>query len=107
MRYRHKLRFPGEQLFILMQDQLSALVTGDYLQDRAGFLCNQLPRNDVGMVFQYGYDDFITWSQRRFNRGVCHQIDAFGGAPDKDDLLRCVRSDEPSDRFPGVLIGIR
>ena len=68
-------------------NRLPASSTGATLQHRTGLLRKQLPRNDVGVMFQVGDDDLVAGPQVLAAPRVGHQVDGLGGAADEDDLL--------------------
>ena len=78
----------AQQLLELVQQQVARVVDRSHLEDRAGLLRNQLPRNDIRVMLEVGDDDLVTRLQMLAAPRVRHQVDGLGGAPHKHDVLR-------------------
>ena len=64
---------------------------------------DQLPRHDVGVVFEPGEQDLVAALQARTRVGLRHEVDGFGGAAREDDLARGGGIHEPAHAFARVL----
>src|SRR5687767_15158932 len=49
-----------QKLFVLLQDQLAAVVDRDDAQPRTGLFAQHLPGNDVGVMFDPADQDLVT-----------------------------------------------
>ena len=52
-----------QQLFVFVHVQFTGVIDGDDFQHRAGLFAQQLPGDDIGVVFHRGDDDFIPGAQ--------------------------------------------
>src|SRR6202021_1079500 len=95
-----------EQLGVLVEDQVAAVVDGNNAQKRAGFLAQHLPGDDVGVVFQARDDNFVAGLHVLAAPGLRDQIDAFGGAANEDDFVLVARVEEALDLGAGELVGL-
>ena len=68
----------------------------------ASLLRQQLPRYDVGVVFQFGQQDFIAGLDLRPAPALRHQIDGFGCTARKNDFIRTGSIQKACDRGSGV-----
>ena len=66
----------------------AAPVHGHGLDDGAGLPGHQLPRHDVGVMFEPGEQDLVAALQARARIGLRHEVDGFGGAAREDDFAR-------------------
>ncbi len=90
----------------LRENQVAVLVGGDGPQRGAPLLADALPGHDVGMMVQFRHDDFVARREILPSVGLCHQVDALGGAAHEDDFLAGGGIDEPLHLFAGFLVGI-
>ena len=70
-----------------VQVQFAGLVARDHPQHRAGAFGHQLPRHDIGVVFELADDDFVAGPELAAAVARRDQVDAFGRAAGPDDLL--------------------
>lgn len=75
----------------------AVVVQGDDPQPGALLGAQQLPGDDVGVVFEGGEDDLVAGAHASAAPGLGDQVDAFGGAPYEDDLLGPPGPDETRD----------
>ena len=95
----------GEQLLILVHEELAAVADRDDTEADALACLQQLPRHDIGMVLHHRHDDLVALLHE-FAHAACHQIDGFGGATGKNNLLclRCI--DEAANGLAGCLMEV-
>ena len=55
----NKFRLRAEQFYKFLEDQLTPIIDGNDAEGGAYLFRQQLPRHDVGMVFQFADDDFV------------------------------------------------
>ncbi len=83
----------------------AGVVDGDNAKDGTGGFADELPGDDVGMMFQMADYNFVA----EFEVGVAptggDEIDAGRGAAGEDDLTDIGRVDEGTDFFAGGFIG--
>ena len=106
MSCRNELRPSGEQLLILGNDYLSGLIHGDYLDDSACLLTNELPGNDVGVMLQHGEDYLITGLQKGLDVSMSHKVDSLGGASHEYDVVLRGCADEIRRDLTGILVSV-
>ena len=87
MRDGHHAGARVEQLLVLFEEQLAAVVHGNHAQLGALFFAQHLPRHDVGVVLHGGDDDLVALFDVLAAPGTGDQVDAFGGAADEDQLV--------------------
>ncbi|SLE02389.1 Uncharacterised protein [Mycobacteroides abscessus subsp. massiliense] len=96
----------ANQIFQLGEQQVAGIVHRGHLDHGAGLLRNQLPRNDIGVVFQVGDDDLVAVPQVLAAPGIGHQIDGLGGAAHEDDVLVGFGAQELAGRPACVLVRV-
>src|ERR1700734_3868786 len=94
LRDRHELGPGVEELLILVEENLSAVVHGDHPQARTLLTSELLPGDDVGVMLQVRNDDFVTGENILPAPGLCHEIDGFGSAAHEYDLFGPARAQE-------------
>ena len=77
----------------------------DRPNDGAGFLGDQLPRDDIGVVFEHGEQDFIARAQVLPPPRLSDEVDGFGGVLGEDHLA-LVSAHEPGDLGARGLEGV-
>ena len=100
----HQLGAGAQHRLELVHQQLAGLVDGDHSQYGPLFLAKDLPRNDVGVVFHVGDDNFIAGAYVLLAEGLGHQVDAFSGPPGVDNLPVAAGVEEVADFAAGVFI---
>ena len=100
----HQLGAGAQHRLELVHQQLTGLVDGDHSQYGPLFLAKDLPRNDVGVVFHVGDDNFIAGAYVLLAVGLGHQVDAFCGPSGVDNLPVTGGVEEAADFAAGVLI---
>ena len=85
---RYDFRARAQQLLVLFEDDLAAIVDRRYAQAPAFFRTQLLPRHDVGVVLQPCDDDLVVFFDIAVAPTLGDEIDALGGAANKDDLAR-------------------
>ena len=78
----------------------------DDLQHRADLFAQQLPRHDVGVVFQRRNQNLIAGLEARARKALRHQIHRLGRAADENDFLGVASIDEPPHGLAGAFIRI-
>src|SRR5258708_12806033 len=98
---------PGtEQLLVLLEDDLTAIVDRGDTQMGALLCAQHLPGNDVGMVFNPTDDDLVVLADVAPAPTLRHEIDRFGRTADEYDLL-CRRGIEKMRYLlAGILVGV-
>ena len=95
MRHCEQLDFFGQPLIQTVQIEQTD-VPGDRKENqlRPGAFGQQLPRDDVAVVFHLGEQDFVARLDIFRAPGRGHQIDAFGSAARENDFIRAARIDK-------------
>ena len=102
-----KLGSLRKESFVVVELELTRGIARNHLDHGTRFFGNELPRNDVGVVFQDGNDDFVARLERGLHVSVCNQVNGFGRTADENDFL-CRRSaDKVTDNAACVLVSIR
>ena len=83
---RHQLGAAGKQLFVSFEPQLACIGDRHDPQRCTGLGTEDLPGDDVGMMFHPGDDHLIAWSHVLPSEAVGRQIDRLGRAADEDHL---------------------
>ena len=96
-----------QQVFVLVDDELAALVHRDDADLRTAFLRRDLPRNDVGMVLHLRDQDLVAFFDETFAVSMRDEVDALGAAADEDAAIDVRRVDEAFYLFAGRLVGGR
>ncbi len=102
-----KIFTSGREQFVELRQIEHAAVTedGDVDELRAGAPGELLPRDEVGVVLQFGEQDFVAGLDVPVAPGGGDEVDGFGRAAREDDLGRLCRVDEPGGAFAGALVG--
>src|SRR4051794_1211170 len=102
MSYSYEFRTRRQQLDVFVEQELAALVDRGHFQRAPGLFANQLPRNDVGVVFQRSDDNLIPrlepWTRIRLR----NQIDRLRRPAHEDDLFRRAGMDEAPHALAGT-----
>src|SRR3984885_3763221 len=80
LRNGHELGARVEELLILVEENLSAVVHGDHPQARTLLTSELLPGDDVGVMLQVRNDDLVTGKNILPTPRLRHEIDRFGSA---------------------------
>jgi hypothetical protein len=97
------LRPRSQQLCVFFENQLAAIIDRDDADDRASLFSQQLPRDDVGVMFQLGQDDLIARADVFAAVTLRNQVDTLGRAADENDFLGrrgCPRNFRTFSRAP-------
>ena len=106
LRERDELRLAVEQLAVLVEQHLAAVVHRGHAQLRALGERKLLPRHDVGVVLEVRDDDLVALADVLQAPALRHQVDRLGRAADEDDLLGRRRVDEARDLLARALVGV-
>ena len=106
VRHGNELGALREQSFVIVELELTGRIARNHLDDCASFFGNELPRNDVGVVFQDGDDDFITRLERRLHVGICNQVNGFGRTANENNFLRRRSSDKVTNDVACIFVGV-
>src|SRR5207244_2651531 len=87
-----------EQLLVLFENQIAGVVDRDDAQRRALRVAEELPRDDVRVVFDRGDQHLVALAHVRTAPRTDHQVDGLGGAAGEDDLLLVARVQGELDR---------
>ncbi len=106
MRERDQLGAAAQQLLVLVEADLAAVIDWNDAQNCAFFRSQHLPGNDVGVVLDPADDDLVALVDVLAAPALRNQVDGFGGAADEDDFFggRCV--EEVCDLAARVLISV-
>ena len=80
MTNRHKLGLGRDETLKFREYQVAVLINGYGTQLRSLCLGYLLPRHDVGMMVEGGNYDVIALGEKLSAKGLCHEVDALGGA---------------------------
>src|SRR5580698_1764370 len=78
----------SEQLFVFVEKHLTAVINRSDAQPRTLLGAKHLPRNDIGVMFKPGDNNFVVLLNVSAAPTLCHQIDAFCCPANEDDLAR-------------------
>ena len=106
MSHTDKLGAGRDEPFQFREDEVAIAVGRDGAQGGTPLLGNPLPWHNVGMMVEFGDDDLVAGSQELSSVGLCHEVDALGGASHEDDLLARSGIDEPLHLLACLLVGI-
>src|SRR5262249_52350132 len=87
----------SEELLVLVQADLTAIVDRRDAQARALLRAELLPRDDVRVVLEPGDDDLVALRDVAAPPALRDEVDPLGRAADEDDLLRRRGVDEPAN----------
>ena len=106
MRHGNELGALREQSFVIVELELTGRIARNHLDDCARFFGNELPRNDVGVMFQDGDDDFVTRLECRLHVGICNQVNGFGRTAYENNFLRRRSSDKVTNDVACIFVGV-
>ena len=87
LRHGHQPGAPVEQLAEFIEEDLAAVIDRNHAQDRALFRRQLLPWHDIGVMLELRDDDFVAAADDLAAKGIGDQVDALGGATDKNDFI--------------------
>ena len=105
--HRHDARLRTEELLVLLEDDLPAVVDRRDAQVRTLLGAEHLPRYDVGVVLQPGEHHLVAGFDVAPTPALRDQIDPLRRAADEDDLALRGCLDEPANRLARRLVGVR
>jgi hypothetical protein len=79
----------------------------EVLQSGAGFACDDLPRNQIGMMLHLGDQNRIAGPEMRATPGARYEIDPFGRSASKNDRIRRSGSQVCGNRGPRFFVEFR
>ena len=100
---RHHFCSWGEELLVCLHIELSLIADRDHAE--LGAL--ELPRDDIGVVLHRGDDHLVTRLHKGSTVGVCHGIDAVGGASGEYHLRSLPGMDKTGSGLPCRLVRLR
>jgi len=106
VRDRDHLRAWRERRLEGVEIEAAVVAHVDELQHRALPLAQEVPRHDVGMMFENGDDDLVARADYRRGEGRGDEVDGLGRALGEDDLFRPARIEEARDGLAAVLVGL-
>ena len=86
MSHANEARVFGEEFFIVLHLNLAFLVERDNFDSTAFTLTQHLPRHDIGVVFHFADEDFVTFFQKCLAVGTGHEVEAFSCAAREEDF---------------------
>jgi hypothetical protein len=104
---RHQLRAQAEEHLEDVQAEKPVVRDGDELQVAVHFLGQDLPRDQVRVVFHLREDDRVTRADIPAAPAVGDQVDGLGRVAGPHDLVGGRRVDEPCDPGTGALVLLR
>ena len=104
MGHRHEPGVRVEQLAVVLDQKLAAIVDRHHADCCALLFGHHLPRNDIGVMLQRGQDDLVTGLEEFATVPLRHQIDAVGGAAGENALARFFGVDEGLDLEPRLFV---
>ena len=93
-----------QELLEFIQQQLAPVVDGGDAQPCTFFFTQNLPGHDVRMVLHGGNENFITRVYMCAAVSLGYQVDPFGGATYKDDLVGLGGINKVLYRLPGRFV---
>jgi hypothetical protein len=97
----------SEQLLVLIQQHLTAVIYGRDAQLRPLLRAEHLPWDDVGMMLKPGDSNLVVFLNIASSPALGNEIHAFGSAPNEDDLACGRRIQEPANLFTRRFMRIR
>ena len=94
----------GEKLLVFIQQQFPFIVHRNHFDCNSFAGGQQLPGNDVAVMFHYRNNHFITFLHKLISKAGNKQINAFRRPPRKDNLIRSGGIDKPAYRLTGGLM---
>ena len=91
----------------IFQAQLALIIHADKFQCRVFFFCQQLPRHDIGVMFQHRRDDFIALLDIGSAPRIGHKVDRFGCIACIDYFAVRFGVDELLDLFARAFVAFR
>ncbi len=85
--HRHQLRRAVQSFLNAVPIERTVLVDFGHVEVKPAFLSEQLPRNDVRVVFHAADEDAVAGMQVGAAPSLGHEVDAVGGALGPDDFL--------------------
>src|SRR5215472_13322087 len=107
MRYGNEPGPRSQELFEFFQLQLSAVVDGGHAKLCALVFTQNLPGNDIRVMFHGGDQNFIARPNLLAAVGLCYQVDGLRGAAGEDDFLVVPGIQEALDGSAGLFIMLR
>ena len=107
LRERDQLGARAKQSLVSFQHHLAAVVHRNHTDNGALLLGDQLPRHNVGVMLQRRDDDLVARLQELAPVRLRDEVDAFGRAADKDDILAGGRAQKGLHLLPGLFKRIR
>ena len=99
-------RSRAEQLFVFFENHLAAVIYRRHPQPRTFFSAQLLPRDNVRVVLQPGDNDFVILLHVAVSPALGHQVDAFGGAANKNNLARRGSVQEATHFLARTFVGV-
>jgi len=106
VRKRNKFGAGAQQLLVLVQQDLSAVIDRNDAQPRSLLRRQHLPWNDIGVVLDPANDDFVFLPDVLSSPTLCHQIDGLGCTTHEDDLFGRRRVEEVRDLGASIFVGV-
>jgi hypothetical protein len=94
MRTRKEPRSLGHQGQDRIRVHLAVLVHGRDHKGRTRLFADQLPRHDVGVMLEVGYQYFVAGFQQRSSIALRDEIDGLGGPAHENDFMSRSRLEE-------------
>lgn len=107
MGYADNLRTFGKQLFVLVQQKFASVIHRDNFNGNPSFGSQQLPGNDVAVMFHDGENHLIPLLHKLLTEAGHKQIDTFRRAAGKDDFIRTAGMDELPYRLARCFVQLR
>ena len=104
---RHQLRPRPDQPLEGVHSQRAVVVDRRHLEHDPGARAQELPRHDVGVVFERGQNHLVARAEEFLTVACGHQVDGLRGALGEDDLLRRPGVEETPHPLAGALVGRR
>ena len=104
MGHGHETGARSEEALVLVEEQFAAVVHRDDADDDAAPVAQQLPGDDVAVVFHDGEDDLVAFLHAGFAEGCGQEVDALGGAAREDDFVRGAGVQEAAHRLARCLV---
>ncbi len=96
-----------QQPLVLLENEVTVVIDRDHLELRPPLLAQELPGDDVGVMFHGRYQDLVAGLEPGPDKARGDQIDALGGRTGEDDLAAVGSADVILDRGPSLLEGDR
>src|SRR5271166_1133959 len=104
---RYDLRAWAQQFFVLLKNDLAAIIYRGHAQAGALLRTEHLPRNDVGMVLKPCDDDLVVLVDIAASPRLRDEVDALGGAANEYDFASPRSIQEAARFFTRALVSIR